>query len=232
MRIDKYLIHSGLSKKEVTSLIKEERILLNDQVLKSHTVNIDENIDMIKIDGKTIEYKEFHYIIINKPEGYVCASSDKDNPTIVSLLKGYENIKLNPVGRLDKDTTGLVLLTNNKSLLHFQANPKNLITKEYLVEVNHPLKEELIAKFKEGIDLGDFTTRSASLIFIDEYHTYITLDEGKFHEIKRMFDHFGYEVMKLHRTRIGFLELSNLKPGEYQELTKEQILQIESDINK
>ena len=231
MRIDKFLSHAGYgTRTEVKKLIKKGFVSVNDTIIKSDSLNINEEKDIVKVDDEIVEYKEFHYLLLNKPEGYVSATEDNKYPTVVDLIDGYAQYNLFPVGRLDIDTTGLVFMTNNGKLAHYLTSPKSHVEKEYEVELNYKLKDELIEKFKDGVVIDDgYKCLPATLIIKDEYHANVIIKEGKFHQIKRMFQAFGYTVMKLNRIRIDFLTLGNLQLREYRELTHEEITKILQD---
>lgn len=225
MRIGKYLSHAGYgTRKDVKNLIRKKLVTVNNCMINTDSINIDETKDVIKVDNEIVEYKEFYYLILNKPEGYVSATEDFKYPTVIDLIDEYREFNLFPVGRLDIDTTGLVLLTNNGKLAHYLTSPKSHVEKEYEVEVNYPLKNELISKFKEGVVLDDgYKCLPATLIIKDEYHANIIIKEGKYHQIKRMFQSFGYTVMSLNRIRIDFIKLSSLELGKYRELDEKEI---------
>ena len=231
MRIDKFLSHAGYgTRTEVKKLIKKGFVSVNDIIIKSDSLNINEEKDIVKVDDEIVEYKEFHYLLLNKPEGYVSATEDNKYPTVVDLIDDYAQYNLFPVGRLDIDTTGLVFMTNNGKLAHYLTSPKSHVEKEYEVELNYKLKDELIGKFKEGVVIDDgYKCLPATLIIKDEHHANVIIKEGKFHQIKRMFQAFGYTVMKLNRIRIDFLTLGNLQLKEYRELTNEEITKILQD---
>ncbi len=225
MRIDKFLSNAKVgTRKEVKKIIKEKRVLVNDILVTSDSLNIDENCDVIKVDNNEIEYKEFHYLILNKPEGYISSTEDEKYPAVTNLIGDYQAFNLFPVGRLDVDTTGLCFLTNNGKLAHFLLSPKSHVEKEYEVELNYPLKKELVNEFKNGVIIDDeYKCLPANLTINDDYHCNVIIKEGKYHQIKKMFQTYGYTVMKLNRIRIDFLTLGDLKLKEYRELTKEEI---------
>lgn len=225
MRIDKYLSHSGYgSRKDVKKLIKDKLVKVNNIIITSDSININENSDIILVDDEQVTFKEFYYLLINKPEGYISSTEDEKYPAVTNLIGEYQQFNLAPVGRLDVDTTGLCLLTNNGKLNHFLLSPRSHVDKEYEVEVNYPLEDKLIDKFKKGVVIDeDYRCLPAELIIKDEYHCNVIIHEGKFHQIKKMFASFGYTVMKLNRIRMSFLTLGNLKISEYRELTDEEI---------
>ncbi|MCF0117581.1 MAG: rRNA pseudouridine synthase [Bacilli bacterium] len=233
MRIDKFLSHAGLgTRTEVKKIIRREEVTVNDKPITSDGFNIDENNDVIKVNGEIIEYKEFHYVLLNKKEGYISATEDDKYSTVIDLVEEYRVFDIFPVGRLDIDTTGLLLLTNNGKLAHVLLSPKHHVDKEYEVEVNYPLKEELINEFKNGVVIdNEYQCLPAILNIKDEYHCNVIIHEGKFHQVKKMFQTFGYTVMRLNRIRMDFLTLDTIpNPGDYRELTKDEITKLISYI--
>ncbi|MGI6713769.1 MAG: pseudouridine synthase [Bacilli bacterium] len=225
IRLDKYLSDAlQISRKEARALILKGVVFVNEKRVLTIGFPIDENFDLVTVDGQKVIYQKFFYFLLNKPTGYLSATTDQFTPTVISLFPGYERAKLFPVGRLDKDTTGTLLVTNHGTLAHRLTNPKYNIEKEYFVTVNFPLKNELILAFAEGIVLEDnLITRPAKLTLIDAFHARLIITEGKFHQVKRMFKYFGYEVLSLERIRFANLSASDLEVGTYRFLTKEEI---------
>lgn len=224
MRLDKFLSHSGLgTRKDVKKILKDKLIKVNGLVVISPSLIIDEEKDEISYDNQIIEYQEYQYFILHKPKGYITATEDLKLPTVMDLIdEPYKD--LSPVGRLDKDTTGLLLITNNGKLNHFLLSPNTHVDKEYLVTLDKDLDVSLISKFKDGVILEDnYKCLPAELTIIDKRHATVILHEGKYHQIKRMFKVNGYEVIALHRTRMDFLTLENIKEGEYRSLNKEEV---------
>jgi len=224
MRLDRYLANAGLgTRKEVKKLIRDGRIRIDTEIAKDFSRQVDFN-NAIFLDNQRINYKEFYYILLNKPQGYISATYDDVHKVVLNLMPDFAKYKIAPVGRLDIDTTGVMLLTNNGDLAHSLLSPKKHVSKEYLAEVNHPLKEDLIPLFAEGVTLEDnYKCMPAKLEFIDNFHAKLTINEGKFHQVKRMFKAYGYEVITLERTKFDFLTVGNLKPGEYRELSSDEI---------
>ena len=224
MRLDKFLSHSGLgTRKDVKKILKDKLIKVNGLVITSPSLIIDEEKDEISYDNQIIEYQEYQYFILHKPKGYITATEDLNLPTVMDLIdEPYSD--LSPVGRLDKDTTGLLLITNNGKLNHFLLSPNTHVDKEYLVTLDKDLDDSLISKFIDGVILEDnYKCLPAELTIIDKRHATVILHEGKYHQIKRMFKVNGYEVVALHRTRMDFLTLENIKEGEYRSLNKEEV---------
>ena len=229
MRLDKYLANSGVgSRSEVKRLIKDKRIKVNGEIVKSDSFNVDETKDVVLFDDLEVRYKKFYYILLNKPEGYVSAVIDNVYPPVIDLLPEYQFANLFPVGRLDVDTTGALLLTNNGDLAHKLLSPKYHVDKTYAVEVDKKLDPKLIDAFKNGVELDNELTLPADLVIIDDKNAELTIHQGKFHQVKRMFKKFGYEVTKLSRKSFAFLTTQGLELGEYRELTLEEEKKLET----
>lgn len=227
MRLDFYLSHAGFgTRKEVKDLIKKQVVLINGQVVSSPSYHVQEYQDSVMVRNQMVHYQPFHYFLLNKPQGYISATEDTSSPTVLDLI--HEPIPdLFPVGRLDKDTTGLMLITNHGKLAHFLLSPKSHVEKEYRVQVDHPLHSDLPRLFQEGVILDhQECCLPASLTILDSYQALVVLHEGKYHQIKRMFEAFGYHVMQLERIRMGTLTLSHLEQGTYRPLTTEEILEL------
>ena len=220
MRLDKFLANSGIgTRSEVKRFIKYKRVKVNGEVVKSDSFNVDESKDVVLFDDLEVKYKEFYYILLNKPKGYVSAAIDNVYPPVTDLIPEYAFAKLNPVGRLDVDTTGALLLTNDGDLAHKLISPKYNIDKVYAVDVDKKLNPNLVEAFKQGIELDGELTLPAELIIIDDKNAELTLHQGKFHQVKRMFKKFGYNVLSLNRKAFAFLTVDDLKLGEHRELT-------------
>lgn len=222
MRLDKYLADMKIgTRSQVKELIKKGHIKINGQVVKKSDYKV-ESSDIIKYDNEQVDYVEYEYIILNKPQGYLSATEDNYDKTIMELI--YSKRKdLVPVGRLDKDSEGLILITNDGQLNHKLLDPKNHVDKKYYVEVDTKLVDNAEDLFKEPMDLGDFITKPAKFEKIDDYHAYLTISEGKFHQVKRMFSKIGSEVIYLKRISFKNLVLGDLKIGEYRYLTDEEL---------
>ena len=162
MRLDKFLANSGVgTRSEVKRFIKDKRVKVNGEVVKSDSFNVDESKDVVLFDDLEVKYKEFYYVLVNKPQGYVSAAIDNVYPPVTDLIPNYSFAKLNPVGRLDVDTTGALLLTNDGDLAHKLISPKYHVDKVYEVEVDKKLDPKLIEVFKQGIELDGEMTNSA-----------------------------------------------------------------------
>ncbi|MCQ2795220.1 MAG: rRNA pseudouridine synthase [Bacilli bacterium] len=225
MRIDKYLSNAGLaSRSEIKRFFKDKRVTVNDQLIRQGKIQIDPNIDIIKVDNKVIQYKPYYYFVLNKPKGYVSANEDDKYPTVMEFFSNLHIKDLTHVGRLDKDTTGVLLITNDGKLGHFLISPKSNVKKIYSLTVDKDLDDLLIKQFKDGITLENKEKcKPAKLTIINKRKATLELTEGKYHQVKRMMRSVGYEVIALNRDLFAFLTIKNLKPGKYYELNEEEI---------
>ncbi|WP_073201335.1 pseudouridine synthase [Gracilibacillus kekensis] len=230
MRLDKFLANMGYgSRKDVKALIKNKRITVNDEIIRKSDIKIDRYQDQIKCDDHIITYQEFIYIMLHKPSGYLSATEDNKQKTVLDLIKKKDKIlDPFPVGRLDKDTEGLLLLTNDGQLAHELLSPKKHVDKKYIATVAEKVTESDVKRFSEGVVLDDgYLTKPAQLSVIGEYRVQIIITEGKYHQIKRMFEAIGNKVLYLKRISMGSLTLDrDLDKGKYRELTKEEITQL------
>lgn len=230
MRLDKFIVTcSTLSRSEAKKKIKKG-ITVNGVIIKSADYKIDENNDIVLLDEQQLIYKKNIYIMLNKPQNVVSATEDKIDKTVIDLLKDEDKIlKPFPVGRLDKNTEGLILLTNNGELAHKLLSPKKDVEKKYYVEVDGMLTDDIVTTFYEGITIdGDYKCKSAKLELLsvssEKSSAYIIISEGKFHQIKRMMKAVNLTVTYLKRLSIGSLVLDeNLSLGEYRYLTIDEI---------
>lgn len=227
MRIDKYLANMGVgTRKEVKEYISKGLILLNGKVVKKPTQTVNENQDKIEYQNQEIIYKPYIYLMLNKPQGVVSATKDYTETVIDLLDEKYQNKNIFPVGRLDKDTEGLLLLTNDGKLAHELLSPKKNVNKKYFAKLKNKLKRDDIQVFENGVYLEkeNYLTKQAKLEIISEYEAFVTIQEGKYHQVKRMFHAIDNEVIFLKRISTGNLLLDeNLKPGDYRELTDREI---------
>ena len=227
LRIDKYVADSSsLSRKESAKAIRNGNVTVNGKTVTDVSYKVNTESDLLTLFGEAISYKENYYIMMNKPQGYLSATEDKYDKTVIDLLSDeLPKAKLFPAGRLDKDTEGFLFLTTDGQMAHKITGPKNHIPKKYFVTLDLPLKNELISFFKEGVTLetGE-ECKSAELEIIDEHNCHLTITEGKYHQVKRMFAMYGLTVVYLKRVMIGGLILDNsLKSGEYRELTTDEV---------
>jgi len=225
MRLDKYLSACGFgTRSEVKKMVKKGVVAVDDGIVRDQGFQIIPGKNKVTCSGKEAAYREQVYIMLNKPAGVVSATGDRWHDTVLDLLEGaYPERKLFPVGRLDRDATGLMLLTDDGALAHSLLSPKRHVAKLYEVVLNAPVDEADIAAFAEGLALEDFTAKPAVLAKLDGCRAEVELTEGKFHQVKRMFEAVGKTVLELKRTAIGPLKLDGgLQPGEWRELTAEE----------
>ncbi|MGF2942356.1 pseudouridine synthase [Enterococcus xiangfangensis] len=230
MRLDKFLAEAGLgSRKEVKQLIKQGKITVNQENEKSDKRQVDPLKDLIAFQGEVLHYQEFYYYLLHKPAGVVSATEDSRDKTVIDLFSATDyRSDLFPVGRLDKDTEGLLLITNDGKLAHELLSPKKHVAKEYYAEINGVMTKADQQRFVEGITLDGGVTLPAKLL-IDETteeasKVRIILHEGKFHQVKRMVKACGKEVSYLKRIRMGELVLpESLAKSAYRPLTDEEL---------
>lgn len=225
MRIDKYLADNSIgTRKEIKGIIKAGRICVNGVTAFDPGMHIVPGKDIITMDERVIEYERFHYYMLNKPAGTVSSTKEGASVTVVELLAD-ENVKnLSPVGRLDKDTEGLLLLTDDGALLHDLISPSKHVEKEYLVQTEKPVSEADIKKLEEGVDIGDDSPTLPARAYEAEDGLHLIITEGRFHQVKRMLEAVDNRVTFLKRLRMGGLCLDgSLKPGEYRRLTDEEL---------
>ena len=230
-RIDKIIAtQTNYSRKEVKKLVLQKRVMVNGEIISKSDIKVDENNDKIEIDGNKINVKKYIYLILNKPKGYISATEDPKMPTILDLVpEQFSHRNLFPAGRLDKDTTGLMLITDDGEFAHNILAPKKHIKKVYKVEIDIPINEIMINGFENGVTLNDGICKTAGLEKLDTYIGKVTLTEGRYHQIKRMFGCFGAKVVNLERIAMGNFQLPNdLKQGECRELTEKE----KEEINK
>ena len=232
MRLDKFLVACAVgSRTEVKNLLKSGRVTVNGKKEKSAKLQIDEETDEICFDGQKLDYEEFVYYMMNKPKGVISATEDPNHKTVLDLLDDYARAKeVFPVGRLDIDTHGLLLLTNDGKLAHALLSPKRHVDKIYLARINGVMTDADVETFAQGVPLKDFTCQPAKLELVsidtekDQSLIRVTIAEGKFHQVKRMVAYCGKEVVDLQRLTMGTLTLDeDLKRGEWRRLTKEEL---------
>ena len=239
MRLDKFLVACAVgSRTEVKNLLKAGRVTVNGKKEKSAKLQIDEKIDEIRFDGQVLEYEEFVYYMMNKPKGVISATEDPKHRTVLDLLDDFAQSKeVFPVGRLDIDTHGLLLLTNDGKLAHALLSPKRHVDKTYQAQVKGIMTQGDVETFAEGIPLKDFTCQPAKLEIVsidtekNQSQIRVTIAEGKFHQVKRMVTYCGKEVVDLQRLTMGTLVLDeNLQRGEWRRLTKEELEDLRASI--
>ena len=236
MRLDKFLVENGLgSRSQVKEVLKKGLVLVNGRAEKSPKTHINETADEIVVSGQKLTYEKFVYYLLNKPKGYISATEDERHKTVLDLLDETARQKeVFPVGRLDIDTHGLLLLTNNGKLAHAMLSPKKHVEKIYRAQVVGLMNQSDVERFARGIELKDFTCQPAQLKIVkldEEKETSlveITLAEGKFHQVKRMVAACGKEVTDLQRLSMGPLQLDpELALGEWRRLTEEELKSLE-----
>lgn len=229
MRIDKLLAHSGYgTRKEVKQLLKKKRVTLNGEVIVNPKQKVDVMQDEVLVDDEFVMYEETFYLLMHKPMDVISATEDANDETVLDIMEPlYFERGVFPVGRLDKDTTGLLLLTNDGKLAHKLLSPKSKVDKEYVAKLRDPLTKEMIEALEAGITLEDgFTCMPAEVWTSNESGTeiHIVIQEGKYHQVKRMFAAVDNKVLALERIRMGTLLADEmLKPGEYRYLTEDEL---------
>jgi 16S rRNA pseudouridine516 synthase len=231
MRLDKYLSCCGVGSRKTCRLaIRQGHIQVNGVLIRQDDYTIDEWNDRVEREGIRLHYQPFIYLMMNKPQGVISATTDKQHQTILDLVNDFKHRDLFPVGRLDRDSEGLLLLSDDGRLAHQLLSPKNHVEKEYLVHLDHELSNDLIDQFYAGIMLEDgYVCQPATLRIIDHDKAHVVIHEGKYHQIKRMFRQLGYEVTFLKRVRFHSIWLdSSLQPGEYRSLTIDEITRLKA----
>jgi 16S rRNA pseudouridine516 synthase len=230
LRIDKLLANLGYgSRKEVKQLLKSGGVKIDDVVVKDAKQHVDPHTQTVTLNGETIEYKEFIYLMMNKPPGVISATEDHHDETVIDLLELEDQVyEPFPVGRLDKDTEGLLLITNDGQLAHRLLSPKKHVPKTYFAVIDQEVTEEDVKDFAKGVVLDDgYLTKPGELKILKSGITSdieLTITEGKFHQVKRMFEAVGKRVVYLQRISMGPLLLDEtLELGEYRELTDEEV---------
>lgn len=231
MRLDKFIVESGLaSRTEVAKAARSGAITINGVVVRRASNHLDPTVDVVTYCGKPVVYREFTYIMLNKPEGYVSATDDALSPTVLTLLPDeLQKIGLFPCGRLDKNTLGLMILTNNGPLAHKLLAPKNHVSKKYHFNVKFPISQEDISALEGGVDIGGYFTAPCKVDMIDDRDGYITLTEGKYHQIKLMAQAVHNQITYLERVTFGPISLDeSLGRGQWRHLTEDEQEQLES----
>ena len=226
LRLDKMLAHCGYgSRKEVKSYIRKGEVIVNGEIIRDDDYKVDSDKDEVIVFDVIVNYHELVYIMLNKPDGVVSATYDPHKETVIDLVSEYASYKVFPVGRLDIDTTGLLLITNDGMLCHNLLAPKSHVDKKYYVEFDGEFKEEYYELFKNGITLDDgYVTLPGNIEITGEQKAIVTIHEGKFHQVKRMFLALNMKVTHLKRITFGSLLLDeNLKEGEYRLLTEQEV---------
>ena len=235
IRLDKYLADMSIgTRQEVKKYIRQGRVKINEDIIKKPEYKIREDEDKVAFDGAPVAYETFEYYMLNKPAGVISATEDKRDKTVLDLIKEKKRKDLFPVGRLDKDTEGLLLITNDGALAHRLLSPKKHVDKCYYAKISGGVTEDDVRVFKERINIGTQEepewTMPAELKILEKgtvSRIRLTIREGKFHQVKRMFLAVGKEVVYLKRERMGALVLDEeLAPGEYRKLTDSELKSI------
>ncbi|WP_414046989.1 pseudouridine synthase [Macrococcus equi] len=231
MRLDKFLSNHGLgSRKDVKLLLKKKFVRVNDVIVTKSDIKINPEQDEIMVQGEVIHFEPYIYLMLNKPAGVISSTQDKER-TVIDLITNYQHYELHPVGRLDKDTEGLLILTNDGNFTHDVLSPKKHVNKTYYARINGLVTNETIMQFAQGLTLDDgYHTMPGELTIISADAQNMTseielvIQEGKFHQVKRMFESVNMKVTYLKRIKMGELLLdNNLAKGDYRKLTQDEI---------
>lgn len=233
MRLDKMLSHSGFgTRKEVKSLLKKKAVTVNGKIQKDGKLQVNPDTDIVEVYEELVQYQEFVYFMLHKPQGVISATTDDFHETVIDLLQPQDQLQEPfPVGRLDIDTEGFLLLTNDGALAHNLLSPKKHVAKVYQAEIKGIVTEDDVIAFSNGVTLDDDYKCQPAELVIEETDAAaetsmikVTIHEGKFHQVKRMFESVGKEVVYLKRLSMGPLELdSELPLGQYRSLTESEI---------
>jgi len=229
-RIDKIISEQTFySRREIKKLVSQGMVYVNGMQVKKSETKYDETNISIKINGIEVEIKKHIYLLLNKPKGYVSTTEINSEKTVLDLVpEKYKNRNLFPAGRLDKDTTGLMLITDDGEFAHNILSPRKHVKKEYEVTIDIPVTAAMVKGFKNGVNLKDGECKSANLEITGEYTAKVTITEGRYHQIKRMFGCYGAKVIELNRICMGNLYLPNdLRIGEVKEATQIELQQIQ-----
>ena len=230
MRLDKYISNAtDLSRTDVKKLIKSGLVSIDDETAKSGSQKVTDDQE-IAIEGSTIQLMTTRYFMMNKPAGVVSATKDHTNPTALDLIYEHRNDQLQIAGRLDIDTTGLLLITDDGQWNHIVTSPRTDCKKIYAVELENAVSEDYHKKLEAGIALEGEKRRClpATMQVVDDHHIQLSISEGKYHQVKRMITSLGNEVVSLHRLQIGGIALDpELEPGDYRPLTEKEIASIQ-----
>ena len=229
IRLDKFLSEmSGWTRSEVKKIVRTGSVTVDGNEVKKPETKIDEKLSIVSVDGRQIKYNKYEYYMLNKPAGVISATEDKREKTVIDLIIERKRKDLFPVGRLDRDTEGLLLISNDGELAHRLLSPSKHVDKVYYAQIDGEVTIEDVEAFQQGVDIGEEKlTRPAKLRVLKsgtQSEIELTICEGKFHQVKRMFQAVGKEVVYLKRLQMGTLILDeSLKPGEYRELTEQEI---------
>lgn len=225
MRLDQFLTSVlGVSRKDAKIILKQKKVLVNQKLETNPSLQIDETKDEVIYNNQILKYQEHIYLILNKPNGYITSTEDYNHQTVMDLINHPLKHKLFPVGRLDIDTEGLLLITNNGPLSHELLSPKKHVSKTYYVEIDKAFPTDGIEILKNGIMLDGTKSVAEDIELINETSLNLTITEGKYHQVKRMMAHLGLNVTYLKRISFGNLKLPNdLEIGSFRELTVSEV---------
>ena len=238
IRLDKFLSEmSGWTRSEVKKIVRTGSVTVDGNEVKKPETKIDEKLSIVSVDGRQIKYNKYEYYMLNKPKGFVSATTDREHKTVVDIISSSEKKDLFPVGRLDIDTEGLLLITNDGELTHRLLAPKNHVEKTYYVEVSGILDDVDVDAVEKGLDIGEEKNTIPAKMEIlktdiqnNISSCYLTIHEGKFHQVKRMMKKLGKTVTYLKRVSMGSLILdSKLKKGNYRKLTEQEIIELKNN---
>ncbi len=238
IRLDKFLSEmSGWTRSEVKKIVRTGSVTVDGNEVKKPETKIDEKLSIVRVDGRQIKYNKYEYYMLNKPKGFVSATTDREHKTVVDIISSSEKKDLFPVGRLDIDTEGLLLITNDGELAHRLLAPKNHVEKTYYVEVSGILDDADVDAVEKGLDIGEEKNTIPAKMEIlktdiqnNISSCYLTIHEGKFHQVKRMMKKLGKTVTYLKRVSMGSLILdSKLKKGNYRKLTEQEIIELKNN---
>lgn len=233
IRLDKLLADAGAgTRSEVKEYIRRGRVMVNGQICRKPELKVQEEMDQILLDGQPVDYARYRYYLLHKPQGVITATEDAREKTVLDLLTGVNTANISPVGRLDKDTEGLLLLTNDGELAHRLLSPRRHVDKCYLVRTEKPLSAADLHALEEGVDIGDEKpTMPARACLNGDGELLLTIREGRYHQVKRMLQAVGNKVLYLKRLSFGSLTLpENLKAGEFRALTAEEQENLRHDV--
>ena len=230
MRLDKFLADMQVgTRSEVKEIIRKGRVKVNGAVIKKADTKVEMS-DEILVDDEAVTYLEYEYLVMNKPAGYLTAREDKRFPVMMDIIHSVRK-DLVPVGRLDKDTEGVLLITNDGELNHALLSPKSHVQKTYYAEVDNDLPDNAAEILSQPMEFSDFVAAPADKYErINERAAYLTISEGKFHQVKRMFAKLGCNVTYLKRISFGNLRVDDLEPGQYRPLTSEELEELKAQI--
>lgn len=228
LRLDKFLTEMGKgSRSQVKTYISKGRVTVNGEIIKRPEYKISPENDIVNLEGEKVNYSQWEYYMLNKPAGCVSATEDKHFPTVVSFIEDTVRKDLFPVGRLDKDTEGLLLISNDGALAHRLLSLRYHVDKKYYVQCANEVTEEMLSKLEQVIELKDEIYQPGRAERISSKEIYLTIQEGKYHQVKRMLHHVGNEVVYLKRVAFGPLKLdARLKAGEWRSLSEDEIKEL------